>query len=157
MVKRERNTEQYSPGIKATVLASIEREEVRQARGRAYLELQNQVDSRGTVKRRRRPTQAHLIIPSPSPPPSTASTCTGGNIPLLFQGASVGLRDADFKAKFLRGFLPHLERPALVGAARQVRPSSYLIGRFLSRVGWGRGRQLLNHIVRPSSLPVRLT
>lgn len=51
-----------------------------------------------------------------------AKGCTSNNFPLLFQDVAVELRDADFNADFLRGFLPRLEWPALVGAARQVRP-----------------------------------
>lgn len=55
-----------------------------------------------------------------------AKGCTANNFPLRFQDASVELRDADFNADFLRGFLPRLEWPALVDAARQVRLSFQL-------------------------------
>ena len=51
-----------------------------------------------------------------------AKGCTSNNFPLQFQDVSVELRDAEYNADFLRGFLPRLEWPALVGAARQVSP-----------------------------------
>ena len=52
-----------------------------------------------------------------------AKGCTSNNFPLGFQDVSVELRDAEFNADFLRGFLPRLEWAALVDAARQVRLS----------------------------------
>ncbi|KAM5541603.1 hypothetical protein V8D89_004793 [Ganoderma adspersum] len=53
-----------------------------------------------------------------------AKGCTSNNFPLLFQDVAIELRDADFNADFLRGFLPRLEWPALVGAARQLGDTS---------------------------------
>ena len=50
-----------------------------------------------------------------------AKGCTTNNFPLQFQDAAVELREAEFNADFLRGFLPRLEWAALVDAARQVR------------------------------------
>ena len=50
-----------------------------------------------------------------------AKGCTSNNFPLRLQDAAVELRDAEFNADFLRGFLPRLEWAALVDAARQVR------------------------------------
>ena len=55
-----------------------------------------------------------------------AKGCTSNNFPLQFQDVAVELRDAEFNADFLRGFLPRIEWPALVSAARQVRSSSIL-------------------------------
>ena len=52
-----------------------------------------------------------------------AKGCTSNNFPLRFQDVAVELREAEFNADFLRGFLPRLEWPALVDAARQVRLS----------------------------------
>ena len=51
-----------------------------------------------------------------------AKGCTTNNFPLQFRDAQVALRDAEFNPDFLRGFLPKIEWPALVDAARQVRP-----------------------------------
>jgi hypothetical protein len=51
-----------------------------------------------------------------------AKNCTTNNFPLVFQDVSdVVVREADFNAEFVRGFLPKIEWAALVGAARQVR------------------------------------
>ena len=47
--------------------------------------------------------------------------CTSNNFPLEFKDARIELREADFNADFLRGFMPKIEYPALIGAARQVR------------------------------------
>ena len=55
-----------------------------------------------------------------------AKGCTSNNFPLQFQDVAIELRDAEFNADFLRGFLPRIEWPALVGAARQVRASTIL-------------------------------
>ncbi|GJE94128.1 Trm112p-domain-containing protein [Phanerochaete sordida] len=49
-----------------------------------------------------------------------AKGCTTNNFPLRLQDAAVELRDAEFNAEFVRGFLPRLEWKALVGAAREL-------------------------------------
>ncbi|KAH9925045.1 Trm112p-domain-containing protein [Epithele typhae] len=53
-----------------------------------------------------------------------AKGCTSNNFPLRFKDVAVELRDADFNADFLRGFLPRLEWPALVNAARELGDTS---------------------------------
>ena len=47
--------------------------------------------------------------------------CTSNNFPLEFKDVQVEIREAEFNADFLRGFMPKIEWTALVGAARQVR------------------------------------
>lgn len=49
------------------------------------------------------------------------------NFPLLFQDASVEIREAEFNPDFVRGFLPKVEWTALVGAARQVSLIRYAV------------------------------
>ena len=46
--------------------------------------------------------------------------CTSNNFPLAFKDVQIELREAEFNADFLRGFLPKIEWGALVGAAREV-------------------------------------
>ncbi|ETW76324.1 hypothetical protein HETIRDRAFT_328735 [Heterobasidion irregulare TC 32-1] len=53
-----------------------------------------------------------------------AKGCTANNFPLQFRDAQVALRDAEFNPDFLRGFLPKIEWPALVDAARQLGDTS---------------------------------
>lgn len=53
-----------------------------------------------------------------------AKGCTTNNFPLQFRDAQVALRDAEFNPDFLRGFLPKIEWPALVDAARQLGDTS---------------------------------
>ena len=50
-----------------------------------------------------------------------AKGCTTNNFPLQFQDVSIELRETEFNADFIRGFLPRIEWAALVSAARQVR------------------------------------
>ena len=50
-----------------------------------------------------------------------AKGCTTNNLPLAFKDVEIELREAEFNADFLRGFLPRVEWRALVDAARQVR------------------------------------
>lgn len=51
-----------------------------------------------------------------------ARTCTttSNNFPLAFKDVQIELIEAEFNDDFLRGFIPKIEWPALVGAARQV-------------------------------------
>jgi len=51
--------------------------------------------------------------------------CTSNNFPLAFNDVQIELREAEFNPDFLRGFLPKIEWSALVGAAREVRKSSF--------------------------------
>jgi multifunctional methyltransferase subunit TRM112 len=46
--------------------------------------------------------------------------CTSNNFPLEFKDVQVELREAEFNADFLRGFMPKIEWKALVDAARQA-------------------------------------
>jgi multifunctional methyltransferase subunit TRM112 len=46
--------------------------------------------------------------------------CTSNNFPLEFKDPKIELREAEFNADFLRGFMPKIEYAALIGAARQV-------------------------------------
>lgn len=50
-----------------------------------------------------------------------AKGCTTNNFPLQLQDVAVEVREAEFNADFLRGFLPRIEWTALVNAAREVR------------------------------------
>lgn len=50
-----------------------------------------------------------------------AKGCTSNNFPLQLKDVQVELRDAEYNADFLRGFISRIEWPALVDAARQVR------------------------------------
>lgn len=49
-----------------------------------------------------------------------AKGCTTNNFPLQIKDAQLALREAEFNADFLRGFIPRLEWGALVSAAREV-------------------------------------
>ncbi|KZV95182.1 Trm112p-domain-containing protein [Exidia glandulosa HHB12029] len=49
-----------------------------------------------------------------------ARNCTSNNFPLELRDVSVALREADYSEDFLRGFIPRLEWPALVQAAKQL-------------------------------------
>ena len=49
-----------------------------------------------------------------------AKGCTSNNFPLQLKDAQIALREADFNADFIRGFIPKIEWNALVNAARQV-------------------------------------
>ncbi|KAH9895988.1 Trm112p-domain-containing protein [Cubamyces lactineus] len=53
-----------------------------------------------------------------------AKGCTTNNFPLQFQDVSIELRETEFNADFIRGFLPRLEWAALVSAARQLGDTS---------------------------------
>jgi multifunctional methyltransferase subunit TRM112 len=46
--------------------------------------------------------------------------CTSNNFPLAFEDVQIELREAEFNADFLRGFLPKIEWTALVDTSRQV-------------------------------------
>ncbi|KAI0067412.1 Trm112p-domain-containing protein [Artomyces pyxidatus] len=46
--------------------------------------------------------------------------CTTNNFPLQLKDVQLALREAEFNADFLRGFMPRLEWTALVQAACQV-------------------------------------
>ncbi|KAJ7039574.1 hypothetical protein C8F04DRAFT_1085735 [Mycena alexandri] len=50
--------------------------------------------------------------------------CTSNNFPLEFKDVQVVLRESEFNPDFLRGFIPKLEWPALVGAARELGDTS---------------------------------
>ncbi|KAJ7106476.1 hypothetical protein C8R43DRAFT_906123 [Mycena crocata] len=50
--------------------------------------------------------------------------CTSNNFPLEFKEVQVVLRESEFNAEFLRGFIPKIEWPALVGAARELGDTS---------------------------------
>ncbi|KAH8823046.1 Trm112p-domain-containing protein [Flagelloscypha sp. PMI_526] len=50
--------------------------------------------------------------------------CTSHNFPLEIKDAVVELREAEFNIDFLKGFLPKLEWPALVQAARTLGDTS---------------------------------
>lgn len=50
-----------------------------------------------------------------------AKGCTTNNFPLQLQDVTVEVREAEFNADFVRGFLPRIEWTALVNAAREVR------------------------------------
>jgi multifunctional methyltransferase subunit TRM112 len=60
-----------------------------------------------------------------------AKGCTSNNFPLELQDVQIELIEAELNPDFLRGFLPKVDWPALVGAARQVRVfhavTSYLL------------------------------
>ncbi|KZV67393.1 Trm112p-domain-containing protein [Peniophora sp. CONT] len=49
-----------------------------------------------------------------------AKGCTTNNFPLQIKDAQLALREAEFNADFLRGFIPRLEWGALVSAAREL-------------------------------------
>jgi multifunctional methyltransferase subunit TRM112 len=57
-----------------------------------------------------------------------AKGCTSNNFPLELKDVQIELREAEFNPDFLRGFLPKVDWPALVGAARQVRVSHAVNG-----------------------------
>jgi hypothetical protein len=68
--------------------------------------------------------------------------CTSNNFPLTFKDVEVEHREAEFNSDFLMGFLPKLEWPALVNAAKQV--SSTRLGKAwlsclacISATAWG--------------------
>ncbi|KAJ7242788.1 hypothetical protein B0H12DRAFT_844851 [Mycena haematopus] len=50
--------------------------------------------------------------------------CTSNNFPLELKDVQVVLRESEFNPDFLRGFIPKLEWPALVGAARELGDTS---------------------------------
>jgi multifunctional methyltransferase subunit TRM112 len=56
-----------------------------------------------------------------------AKSCVASpaNFPLRFRDASVAVREAEFNADFLRGFLSRLDWKALVGSAKEVRVSDH--------------------------------
>jgi multifunctional methyltransferase subunit TRM112 len=56
-----------------------------------------------------------------------AKGCTTNNFPLALQDVVVEVREAEFNADFLRGFLPRIEWTALVNAAKEVRKLCFLI------------------------------
>jgi multifunctional methyltransferase subunit TRM112 len=49
-----------------------------------------------------------------------AKNCTTNNFPLQFKDPKYEVRDADFSADFLKGFMPKIEWQALVNAAKVV-------------------------------------
>lgn len=49
-----------------------------------------------------------------------AKDCTSNNFPLILRDVQIKLREADYNADFLRGFLPRIDWPALVTAAKQA-------------------------------------
>ncbi|KIY70054.1 Trm112p-domain-containing protein [Cylindrobasidium torrendii FP15055 ss-10] len=49
-----------------------------------------------------------------------AKGCTTNNFPLALKDVQIELRESDFNPDFLKGFLPKLDWPALVLAARQL-------------------------------------
>lgn len=53
-----------------------------------------------------------------------AKGCTTNNFPLTLKDVTIELREAEFNADFIKGFLPRLEWKALVNAAREVRRAS---------------------------------
>ncbi|EED84232.1 predicted protein [Postia placenta Mad-698-R] len=53
-----------------------------------------------------------------------AKGCTSNNFPLQLKDVQVELRDAEYNADFLRGFISRIEWPALVDAARQLGDTS---------------------------------
>lgn len=82
-----------------------------------------------------------------------AKGCTTNNFPLQFQDAAVELREAEFNADFLRGFLPRLEWPALVGAARQVRFHPVCFAQDLAADTGGAARVQLGDTSLPAEQP----
>jgi len=46
--------------------------------------------------------------------------CNTNNFPLLFVDAKIEVREAEFNAEFLKGFMPKIEWKALVDTARVV-------------------------------------
>lgn len=50
-----------------------------------------------------------------------AKGCTSNNFPLQLKDVTVEMREADFNADFVKGFMPRIEWAALVNAAREVR------------------------------------
>jgi multifunctional methyltransferase subunit TRM112 len=53
-----------------------------------------------------------------------AKGCTANNFPLQIRDAHLALRAAEFNPGFLCGFLPRIDWPALVGAARALGDAS---------------------------------
>ncbi|KAJ7650671.1 Trm112p-domain-containing protein [Roridomyces roridus] len=53
-----------------------------------------------------------------------AKGCTTNNFPLEFKDVQVVLRESEFNPEFLRGFMPKIEWPALLGAARELGDTS---------------------------------
>ncbi|KAI0086811.1 Trm112p-domain-containing protein [Irpex rosettiformis] len=53
-----------------------------------------------------------------------AKGCTTNNFPLKLQDVVVEVREAEFNADFLRGFLPRIEWTALVNAAKELGDTS---------------------------------
>ena len=88
-----------------------------------------------------------------------AKGCTSNNFPLQIKDAQVELREAEFNADFLRGFMPKIEWGALVDAAKQVggiqlcssvsnscicgQVGGHFIARWDSRDGWWRVPQVI--------------
>jgi hypothetical protein len=54
-----------------------------------------------------------------------AKGCTANNFPLKLTNIELALREAEFNADFLRGFLPRIEWDALVQASREVSNTSW--------------------------------
>ncbi|KAJ7510369.1 Trm112p-domain-containing protein [Mycena galericulata] len=50
--------------------------------------------------------------------------CTSNNFPLEFKDVQVVLRESEFNPDFLRGFIPKIEWPALIGASRELGDTS---------------------------------
>ncbi|KAJ7671616.1 hypothetical protein DFH06DRAFT_1037425, partial [Mycena polygramma] len=50
--------------------------------------------------------------------------CTSNNFPLELKDVQVVLRESEFNPDFLRGFMPKLDWPALIGAGRQLGDTS---------------------------------
>jgi len=46
--------------------------------------------------------------------------CNTNNFPLQFKDAKIEVREAEFNAEFLKGFMPKIEWKALVDTAREV-------------------------------------
>ncbi|KAJ7056577.1 Trm112p-domain-containing protein [Mycena amicta] len=53
-----------------------------------------------------------------------AKGCNSNNFPLAFKDVQIALRESEFNADFLRGFMPKIEWPALLSAARQLGDTS---------------------------------
>jgi len=53
-----------------------------------------------------------------------AKGCNANNFPLKFQNVQLEVREAEFNADFLRGFLPKLEWQALINTAKELGDTS---------------------------------
>ncbi|KAJ8514350.1 hypothetical protein ONZ45_g8117 [Pleurotus djamor] len=53
-----------------------------------------------------------------------AKGCNTNNFPLQFKNAEIELREAEYNADFIRGFLPKLEWKALVDTAKELGDTS---------------------------------